>query len=77
MKASPNKADHVEFIRNLHGLSGDSVSNVDSRSIEDEIKRLDNIISTSSLQTHPCIKCGKGFLTKQKITHKAFKGRGL
>ena len=67
MKAPSNKADHVRFIRNLHGLSGDSVSNVDSCSVEDEINRLDN-----------CIKCGKGFLTKtKKITHKAFKGRGL
>ena len=45
--ASPDKADHDEFIRNLLGLSGESVSNVDSRSVEDEINRLDNIISAS------------------------------
>ena len=53
MMASPNKADHDEFIRNLLGLSGDSVSNLDSRSVEDEINRLDNIISTSGVHTHP------------------------
>ena len=64
MMASPYKADHDEFIRNLLGLSGDSVSNVDSLSTEDEINRLDNIISTSSVQTHPCTKCGKRSLTK-------------
>ena len=65
--ASPDKADHDEFIRNLLGLSGESVSNVDSRSVEDEINRLDNIISTSSVQTHSCTKCGKRFLTKKSL----------
>ena len=65
MMASPNKADHDEFIRNLLGLSGDSVSNVDSPSVEGEINRLDNTISTSRVQTHPCTKCGKRFLTKK------------
>ena len=57
--ASPDKADHDEFIRNLLGLSGESVSN--------KINRLDNIISTSSVQTHSCTKCGKRFLTKKSL----------
>ena len=64
--APQNDVDHDEFVRNLLSLPGNSAPSIDSHSVENEINRLENILSDSSQQTYPCSKC-----TKVSFTQKA------